>query len=57
MDTRHLLVPLLALLSLAATGIAQQPEGAFRWHDDLNAARALAHQQHKPLFVVFRCER
>ena len=27
------------------------------WRTDFAAARAAAREQHKPLFVVFRCER
>lgn len=27
------------------------------WRTDFRAARAEASEQHKPLFVVFRCER
>ena len=27
------------------------------WHSDLDAARTLAAKEHKPLLVVFRCER
>lgn len=33
---------------------AQDPQ--FVWHDDLDAARALADEQGKPLLVMFRCE-
>lgn len=26
------------------------------WHTDLNAARKLAKEQKRPLFIVFRCD-
>lgn len=45
---------LLAACCLAPAPLAQQRA---EWHTDFAAARALASEQHKPLFVVIRCER
>ena len=39
---------------LCSPAVAQR--GDLTWHTDLTTARALAAEQHKPLFVVFRCE-
>ncbi|MFK7739978.1 MAG: hypothetical protein AB8H80_06605 [Planctomycetota bacterium] len=50
----------LALVAAAASllsSLRAQATPKLRWHSDLEAARTLAHQQDKPLFVVFRCER
>lgn len=45
-------------LFLAAIGSANADDGADRypWLTDLDAARALAAAEGKPLLVVFRCE-
>jgi hypothetical protein len=41
-----------------ANAIPPQPvDGKIRWVYDYAEGRRLARQTHKPLFVVFRCER
>ena len=45
----------VALLALATPGPAQQP-ASLDWRDDLEAARAEALRDGKPLLAVFRCE-
>lgn len=54
------LISLLASIGflLTAIGFANADDGADRypWLTDLDAARALAAAEGKPLLVVFRCE-
>jgi len=48
----------LLILSLAACGaVHDSARGESRWHNDLPTAQRIAERDHKPLFVVFRCER
>lgn len=47
---------LTAAVLLAALASAQDESPTIAWHDDLDAARALARTEHKPLLVAFRCE-
>ncbi|MEO1997662.1 MAG: hypothetical protein ABGZ17_20565 [Planctomycetaceae bacterium] len=49
---------LLAILSLTLCGVLNRSSHAQTgWHSDLSAAQRIAQRDHKPLFVVFRCER
>jgi hypothetical protein len=49
----------LTLATLASSSAAQEPKSTatISWRTDLDAARAEAARDHKPLVVVFRCER
>lgn len=49
---------LMGLVLVAAVGLAEgaEREQALVWHSDYAAARELARQSGRPLFVVFRCE-
>jgi hypothetical protein len=49
---RASILVLAALLSAPCPG-----QGSLTWHGDLDAARALAAKERKPLLVLFRCER
>jgi len=51
---RRLVVSLAALAPAAALPGQDAP---FTWLSDFGAARARAAQEHKPLLVLFRCER
>lgn len=44
----------LSAMPILATASAQE---GIAWHTDLDAARALAAEQHKPMLLLFRCER
>jgi hypothetical protein len=50
----------LAVLAAAALPLAAQEAATLRdvpWQKDFAAARAQAAKEHKPLCVLFRCER
>lgn len=49
---------LVAMVLVVGTAAQQSPAAPpIAWRTDFAAARAEAKEQHKPLFVVFRCER
>jgi hypothetical protein len=52
--------PLALLAAAAALPLAAQETATpheIAWQTDFAAARAQAHKEHKPLCVLFRCER
>jgi hypothetical protein len=56
---RYLPSVLSVLFSTVAllAGARDEQAPPVEWHEDYDAARALARKTGKPLFVVFRCER
>ena len=46
-----------ASMFVPLAAVAAQEAAGFRWHDDLATARRIAHDQHRPLLLLFRCER
>lgn len=56
-NTRMRSLAAMTLCAVLAPRAAAQDDLAIRWQTDFARARAAAAEQHRPLLLLFRCER